>query len=69
MEWFVDPLRGRWLQDRIPELGMMVPSGMPAYARVLHPIDAYRDTDGRQGVWSWADVASRNDVTLGATSE
>jgi len=69
MDWFVDPLRGRWLQDRILELGMMVPSGMPAYARVLHPIDAYREADGREQAWRWADVASRNEVTLDSSSE
>lgn len=69
MDWFVDPLRGRWLQERIPELGMMVPSGMPAYARVLHPVDAHNDADDREEVWSWADVAARNDVTLDSTTE
>lgn len=69
MDWFVDPRRGQWLQERIPSLGMMVPSGMPAYARILHPVDAYRDADDSAQVWSWSDVAVRNGATVDDSSE
>lgn len=69
MDWFVDPARGRWLQDRIPQLGMMVPSDMPAYARILHPVFAYRAADETIQMWRWEDVAARNSVVMDAASQ
>ncbi|WP_348787721.1 hypothetical protein [Leifsonia sp. NPDC080035] len=63
MDWFVDPERGRWLQERIPELGEMVPTGMPAYGRILHPAYESND-DGEERSVRWAELATRTGTTV-----
>lgn len=77
MEWFVDPMRGAWLQERITDLGPMVPSGMPAYARILHPVTAWPPMraiesvklGGTPELWSWADVAAHYQKPWDSSSE
>ncbi|WP_426516114.1 hypothetical protein ACPPVQ_15935 [Diaminobutyricibacter sp. McL0618] len=42
---------------------------MPAYARILNPVDAYHLSDDHEAIWRWADVAARNNVRLDSASE
>src|SRR4051794_17470333 len=69
MEWSADPSHARWLQERIPQLGLMVPTGIEAYARFLNPVEAYRLDNDMRARWRWSDVAERNGRELDSTSE
>lgn len=68
-----DVSRGDWLRPRAgawATAGGVAGTGFEAYARILHPVQAYREdsaVDGRtppliveEHSWRWADVATRN---------
>lgn len=65
MQWTGEVARGDWIRDRLAgwgNVGGVVPRGFEAYARILHPITAYR---GEETVpWRWAEVAARTGRTM-----
>lgn len=78
MELITDPARSAWLIPRMQAFGTVAGtagSGFEAYARLLHPLAAYR-VDPSTGdeheepavlessVWRWSDVAARTGQTL-----
>ncbi len=60
MQWTSDVSRGDWIRGRLHgwgHVGGVVPRGFEAYARILHPIAAYRGDETAR--WRWAEVADR----------
>lgn len=65
MQWTGDVARGEWLRERLHgwgHVGGVVPRGFEAYARILHPIEAYRGDETAR--WRWAEVAERTNRTM-----
>jgi hypothetical protein len=61
-EWLVKRLMPWWsLPGGEMPVGAIVPIGLEAYARVLHP--AYRKTDGREVSVRWSEIAGWAGVT------
>lgn len=73
-----DTARGDWLLQRVGQfsrVGGAAGRGFEAYARVLHPVDAYREdravTDQwgdypvlQEASWSWAEAARRTGASM-----
>ena len=65
MQWTSDVSRGDWIRGRLHgwgHVGGVVPRGFEAYARILHPISAYRGDETAR--WRWAEVADRTGRVL-----
>jgi hypothetical protein len=61
--------RGSWLRDRIMDEGgypTVAGTGWEAYARILHPVEAFGDIDGAFVTleWSWAEAARRRGLGM-----
>jgi hypothetical protein len=70
LEWSEDVSAADWIVDRLypfgPEVGSLVPDGLAAYARLLHP--AWRAESGRRVRVRWAELASHAGVGLEVTT-
>lgn len=59
--------QGDWLLPRVGGWGLVggaAGTGFDAYARILHPIDAWQGDASDTVRWSWAEVARRNGRTM-----
>lgn len=64
-----DLVQGAWIQERVGDpgtgLGSIIPTGFPAYVRVLHPAEG--PWPEQPGPVRWAEVASRAGLTMHAS--
>lgn len=69
VKWTDEIDRGAWLRERIQGDGgypSVAGTGWDAYARILHPVEAFGDVDGQFVTyeWTWAEAAQRRGVGM-----